>query len=69
VRIWNDLGEVVTSARVTPDQRAGVVCLPKGLWRHNTQNGSTASDLAPDTLTDLGAGACWNDARVEIAPL
>ena len=69
VRIWNDLGEVVTAARVTADQRAGVVCLPKGLWRHNTENGSTASDLAPDTLTDLGSGACFNDARVEIAPL
>ncbi len=69
VRIWNDLGEVHTAARVTADQRPGVACLPKGLWRHNTANGRTASDLAPDTLSDLGAGACWNDARVQIARL
>jgi anaerobic selenocysteine-containing dehydrogenase len=69
VRVWNDLGEVITAARVTPDQRAGVACLPKGLWSHNTENGRTATDLAPDTLTDLGAGACFNDARVEIARL
>jgi hypothetical protein len=23
----------------------------------------------PDTLTDLGAGACFNDARVQVASL
>jgi hypothetical protein len=29
-------------------------------------NRSTATALAPDTLTDLGGGACFNDARVEV---
>ena len=67
MRVWNRLGEVVTKARITGDLRPGVALLPKGLWRHNTENGATANELAPDTLTDLGAGACFNDARVEIA--
>jgi len=25
-----------------------------------------ATALAPDTLTDLGGGACFNDARVQV---
>ena len=40
--------------------------LPKGLWRKHTANGLTANALAPDTLTDLGGGACFNDARVQV---
>jgi anaerobic selenocysteine-containing dehydrogenase len=67
VRIFNELGEVHVTAQVTPLVRPGTVSLPKGLWRRSTANGYTANVLAPDTLTDLGAGACFNDARVEVA--
>jgi anaerobic selenocysteine-containing dehydrogenase len=67
VRVWNALGEVHCELRVSRDQRPGVAFLAKGLWAHNTANGATANALAPDTLTDLGGGACFNDARVEIA--
>ena len=49
--------------------REGVVFLPKGLWSHNTESGTTANALSPDTLTDLGGGACFNDARVEVERL
>jgi len=66
VRIWNEYGEVRVAARLNPDLRPGVVYLPKGLWSHNTLSGTTANALAPDTLTDIGKGACFNDARVEI---
>ena len=66
VRIWNQLGEVRVKARLNPDLKPGVVFLPKGLWSHNTLSGTTANALAPDTLTDLGQGACFNDARVEV---
>jgi hypothetical protein len=55
--------------RLSRDLRPGIVTLPKGLWRSSTLNGSTATALVPDTLTDIGAGACFNDARVEVAPL
>jgi len=66
VRVWNAFGAVSCRARVNPDLKPGVVLLPKGLWSHNTLSGSTATALAPDTLSDLGAGACFNDARVEV---
>lgn len=69
VRIHDGKAEVLCVARVRPDIRPGVVCLPKGLWSHNTFGGTTASALAPDTLTDLGGGACFNDARVEVEPI
>ena len=66
VRVFNELGEVRCRARVTSALRPGVVLLPKGIWSHNTESGTTATALAPDTLTDLAGGACFNDARVEV---
>lgn len=66
VRIWNELGEVICDLKLSSAMRPGVVELPKGLWSHNTVNGATANALAPDSLTDLGGGACFNDARVEV---
>lgn len=66
VRVWNDLGEVRVTARLSADLRPGVVLLPKGLWGKHTLSGNTANALAPDTYTDLGQGACFNDARVEV---
>jgi len=69
VRIFNDLGEVHCTLRVAPAVRPGTVSLPKGLWRRSTRNNMTATALAPDTLTDIGAGACFNDARVQVASL
>jgi anaerobic selenocysteine-containing dehydrogenase len=67
VRVWNDLGEVRTAVRVNADLAPGVTMLPKGLWSHNTRSGTTANSLAPAALADLGGGACFNDARVEVA--
>jgi anaerobic selenocysteine-containing dehydrogenase len=66
VRITNELGEVVCRARVHEEVRRGVAVLPKGLWAHNCENGATSNALAPDTLTDIAGGACFNDARVEV---
>ncbi|MBI3491144.1 MAG: molybdopterin-dependent oxidoreductase [Acidobacteria bacterium] len=69
VRIFNDLGEVHCTLSVASSIRPGVVSLPKGLWRRSTRNSATGTALVPDTLTDLGGGACFNDARVEVASL
>ena len=66
VRVFNELGEVRCLASIAPTVRPGTVSLPKGLWGRHTINGATANALAPDTLTDLGAGACFNDARVQV---
>ena len=67
VRIFNALGEVQAPANLTADIRRGTVAMSKGVWRKNTYNGFTSNALVPDTLTDLGGGACFNDARVQIA--
>jgi anaerobic selenocysteine-containing dehydrogenase len=69
VRIFNDLGEVVCLLTISRTLRPGVAYLPKGLWCHNTLNGNTGNVLVPDSLTDIGGGACFNDARVEVERL
>ncbi|MEN3336504.1 MAG: hypothetical protein V7647_180 [Acidobacteriota bacterium] len=69
VRVFNDGGEVQCAVALNADIRPGTVCLAKGLWRKSTYNGSTSNALVPDSLTDLGGGACFNDARVQVASL
>src|SRR4051812_36475467 len=69
VRIFNDLGEVHCALTVAPMIRPGTISLPKGIWRRSTRNHSTGTALVPDTLTDIGGGACFNDARVQVASL
>lgn len=69
VRVFNALGEVQCPIALNPDIRPGTVSMPKGLWRKSTYNGSTTNALVPDSLTDLGEGACFNDARVDVALL
>lgn len=68
VRVYNDRGEVLCRAAVTGTLRPGVVSLPKGLWRRHTANRLTSNALCPDTESDLGRGACYNDARVQVEP-
>jgi anaerobic selenocysteine-containing dehydrogenase len=67
IRIFNTLGEVRCKAGLGGWIRRGTVSLPKGLWRKHTANGYTATALVPDTLTDIAGGACFNDARVQVA--
>ena len=69
VRVFNELGEVHCPLTVAPNIRPGVVSLPKGIWRRSTRNNTTGTALVPDTLTDIGGGACFNDARVQVASL
>jgi anaerobic selenocysteine-containing dehydrogenase len=69
VRVFNALGEVRCAMRVTPTVRPGTVAYPKGVWRRHATNGWTSNVLVPDTLTDLGGGACFNDARVQVERL
>ena len=69
VRVFNDYGEVRCRVRLNPDLKPGVALLPKGVWARSTESGTNACALAPDTLTDIGAGACFNDARVEVEAL
>jgi anaerobic selenocysteine-containing dehydrogenase len=69
VRVFNELGEVHCILDIDTAIRPGMVSLPKGIWRRSTRNHATGTALVPDTLTDLGGGACFNDARVQVASL
>lgn len=69
VRAYNELGELVTIAKLDADLRPGVALFPKGVWCKQTENGRTSNALVPDSLSDVGGGACFNDARIEVEKL
>ena len=53
--------------RVSDGTRLGVVSMPKGAWMKSSRNGRTATALCPPSVDNVGGGACFNDARVEVA--
>lgn len=68
VRVFNELGAVECDVEISDAVCRGVVSLDKGLWERHTRNGNTSNALCPTTLTDLGRGATFNDARVNVEP-
>ena len=66
VRVFNELGEVRCRAQVSDRMREGVCGLPKGAWRKSSRNGQTSTALCPQDVNDVGGGACFNDARVQV---
>ncbi|MFQ5676384.1 MAG: molybdopterin-dependent oxidoreductase, partial [bacterium] len=66
VRVYNNQAEVIVPLRTSARVRKGVAVIPKGAWRHASLNGLTSTALAPDTISSVGGGACFNDARVEV---
>ena len=66
VRVFNDAASVLTSATFDDDVRPGVVSMTKGVWLSAMPGGVGVNALIPDTLSDVGDGACFNDARVEV---
>jgi len=68
VRVFNELGEVRCHAQVSDRVREGVVSMAKGAWMKASANQRTATALCPQTAGTAG-GACFNDARVEVATL
>jgi len=67
VRVFNDLGEVLCRADVSDKLRPGVASMPKGAWRKSSMNGKLSTALTPAHTQHVGGGACYNDARVQIA--
>jgi len=66
VRVFNGLGEVQCRARISDRMRDGVCGLPKGAWRSSSRNGQTSTALCPQHVNEVGGGACFNDARVQV---
>jgi anaerobic selenocysteine-containing dehydrogenase len=66
VEVWNELGIVALSARIDGSVRPGVVCAPKGNWLRDYSGSHGVNVLVPALLSDLGSGACFNDAYVDV---
>lgn len=68
VRVFNDRGEYVCKARVSPRARPGVV---NGLgiwWRKLGLAGTNVNQLTSQRLTDLGRAPVFYDCLVEVQP-
>jgi anaerobic selenocysteine-containing dehydrogenase len=68
VRVWNDQASIELPCSLDSSMRPGVCAMPKGLWLRSLPAGLTANGFAPATISDLAGGACFNDARVDVAP-
>ncbi|HEY8461373.1 MAG TPA: molybdopterin oxidoreductase family protein [Blastocatellia bacterium] len=66
VRVFNDRGEFSLKARVSEKARPGVVVALSVWWKKLTSDGCNANDVTSQGLTDLGAGATFYDALVEV---
>jgi hypothetical protein len=68
VRVWNDQASIELPCSLDTSMRPGVCAISKGLWLRSLPAGLTANGFAPATISDLAGGACFNDARVDVAP-
>jgi anaerobic selenocysteine-containing dehydrogenase len=68
VRIFNDRGAFLATARVTSRARKGVVVAPSIWWRKLAPGGENANAVTSQALTDLGRAATFYDCLVEVAP-
>ncbi len=66
VDVWNDGGFVAVTAQIDGSVRSGVCVLPKGNWLRDFSGSVGVNVLVPATLSDLGSGACFNDAHVDV---
>jgi anaerobic selenocysteine-containing dehydrogenase len=67
VKVFNDRGQVLITARIKEKVRHGVVCMPQGYWSSLIKGGSSVNALTQDSLTDMGDGAALQDTLVEVA--
>jgi len=68
VRVFNDRGSLLASARVTDRARRGVVVAPSVWWRKLAPGGENANAVTSQALTDLGRAPTFYDCLVEVRP-
>jgi anaerobic selenocysteine-containing dehydrogenase len=66
VRVSNERGACELTAVVTTRARAGVVVSPSVWWNKNSPGHTNINQLTSQTLTDMGGGATFYDALVEV---
>ncbi|HEY0386501.1 MAG TPA: molybdopterin dinucleotide binding domain-containing protein, partial [Pyrinomonadaceae bacterium] len=69
VRAFNERGSCMLSAVVTTRAREGVVVSPSVWWNKLSPGNANINQLTSQTLTDMGKGATFYDALVEIEKL
>jgi anaerobic selenocysteine-containing dehydrogenase len=68
VMTFNDRGSFIAKADVSDDARPGVVVGLSVWWAKLCPGGRNANAVTGQALTDLGGGATFYDALVEVAP-
>jgi anaerobic selenocysteine-containing dehydrogenase len=68
VRTFNDRGSFLARARVSDDARPGVVVGLSIWWAKSCPGGRNANAVTSQELTDMGGGATFYDALVEVEP-
>ena len=69
VRVFNDRGQYVALAELSPAIAPGVVLSPMGTWRKNAQGGATVNAVNAFAFADLGNAPTFSDTRVEVEAL
>jgi anaerobic selenocysteine-containing dehydrogenase len=68
VRAFNDRGAFLATARVSEAARPGVVVGLSIWWAKMCPGGRNANAVTSQELTDMGGGATFYDALVEVTP-
>lgn len=63
IRLFNEVGEIRSIARITDRVLKGTVVLPNGIWN---KEGGGGNHLIGAMETDMGYGAAFHDNRVEV---
>jgi anaerobic selenocysteine-containing dehydrogenase len=66
VRVGNDRGSFIVTARVGDRTRPGVVVAPSVWWKKLSPDGNNANAVTGQALTDLGRAATFYDCLVEV---
>ena len=68
VRVFNDRGSFLATARVSDSTRLGVVVGLSIWWAKMCPGGRNANAVTSQELTDMGGGATFYDVLVEVTP-
>jgi anaerobic selenocysteine-containing dehydrogenase len=68
VRVFNGRGSFLARARVSDAARPGVVVGLSIWWPKLCPGGRNANAVTSQELTDMGGGATFFDALVDVAP-
>ncbi|RIK57287.1 MAG: molybdopterin oxidoreductase [Chloroflexi bacterium] len=69
VRVGNAHGSVVLTAQVTAKLVPGTVLAPGVWWAKASPDGRNINQITTQQEADMGAGACFYDTQVWVAPL